>query len=221
MGSETRPSALLLAPETPYPLAGGGALRTASLLHHLSRAYDVDLIVFRQPGAAGTPPRCCAAGTAGAERPGDRSPAEWQEPGSASTAECRAGGAPGPATAGPVFRVRRPHRRRSPGPSIRSRYHRALLVRTLLGIRLRRFALARSSICTTSNRCFISDRRKWRATPRHSRTACSARRRWSWSGELAAPGFSEVLATSESDAELARAIAPKRTCHGVPECHPG
>ena len=50
--SETRPSALLLAPETPYPLAGGGALRTASLLHHLSRSYEVDLIVFRQPGAA-------------------------------------------------------------------------------------------------------------------------------------------------------------------------
>jgi len=51
LGNETRPSALLLAPETPYPLAGGGALRTASLLHHLSRAYEVDLIVFRQPGA--------------------------------------------------------------------------------------------------------------------------------------------------------------------------
>ena len=51
MGSDTRPSALLLAPETPYPLAGGGALRTASLLHHLARSYDVDLIVFRQPGA--------------------------------------------------------------------------------------------------------------------------------------------------------------------------
>lgn len=50
--TEARPSALLLAPETPYPLAGGGALRTASLLHHLSRKYEVDLIVFRQPGAA-------------------------------------------------------------------------------------------------------------------------------------------------------------------------
>lgn len=47
-----RPSALVLAPEAPYPLAGGGALRTASLLHHLARTYDVDLIVFRQPGAA-------------------------------------------------------------------------------------------------------------------------------------------------------------------------
>ena len=46
-----RPSALVLAPETPYPLAGGGALRTASLLHHLARRYETDLIVFRQPGA--------------------------------------------------------------------------------------------------------------------------------------------------------------------------
>jgi glycosyltransferase involved in cell wall biosynthesis len=45
------PDALLLAPESPYPLAGGGALRTASLLEYLSRNYTVDLIVFRQPGA--------------------------------------------------------------------------------------------------------------------------------------------------------------------------
>jgi glycosyltransferase involved in cell wall biosynthesis len=47
-----RPSALLLAPETPYPLDGGGALRTASLLHYLAQSHDVDLIVFRQPGSA-------------------------------------------------------------------------------------------------------------------------------------------------------------------------
>jgi polysaccharide biosynthesis protein PslH len=32
-------------------LAGGGALRTASLLHYLARTHDVDLLVFRQPGA--------------------------------------------------------------------------------------------------------------------------------------------------------------------------
>jgi glycosyltransferase involved in cell wall biosynthesis len=42
----------MLAPEAPFPLAGGGALRTASLLHYLARRYVVDLIVFRQPGAA-------------------------------------------------------------------------------------------------------------------------------------------------------------------------
>lgn len=43
--------ALVLAPEAPYPLAGGGALRTASLLHYLARTHAVDLVVFRQPGA--------------------------------------------------------------------------------------------------------------------------------------------------------------------------
>jgi glycosyltransferase involved in cell wall biosynthesis len=42
---------VVLAPETPYPLTGGGALRTASLLHYLSRTYELDLIVFREPGA--------------------------------------------------------------------------------------------------------------------------------------------------------------------------
>jgi glycosyltransferase involved in cell wall biosynthesis len=46
-----KPSALFLAPEAPYPLAGGGSLRTASLLEYLARRYDVDMIVFRQPGA--------------------------------------------------------------------------------------------------------------------------------------------------------------------------
>ena len=51
MASEARASALVLAPETPYPVAGGGALRTASLLHYLAFRYDVDLVVFRQPGA--------------------------------------------------------------------------------------------------------------------------------------------------------------------------
>ncbi len=44
-------SAVVLAPETPYPLAGGGALRTASLLHYLRRDREIDLIVFREPGA--------------------------------------------------------------------------------------------------------------------------------------------------------------------------
>lgn len=50
MDAET-PRALMLAPEVPYPLAGGGALRTASLLAYLAGRYRVDLIVFREPGA--------------------------------------------------------------------------------------------------------------------------------------------------------------------------
>jgi glycosyltransferase involved in cell wall biosynthesis len=44
-------TALMLSPEAPFPLSGGGAMRTASLLHYLAQHYDVDLIVFRQPGA--------------------------------------------------------------------------------------------------------------------------------------------------------------------------
>jgi len=52
--------ALFLAAEAPYPLAGGGALRSASLLNYLARTRDVDMIVFRQPGspdpARDTPP---------------------------------------------------------------------------------------------------------------------------------------------------------------------
>jgi glycosyltransferase involved in cell wall biosynthesis len=51
LAADSRLSALLLAAETPYPLAGGGALRTASLLHYLAGRYDTDVVVFRQPGA--------------------------------------------------------------------------------------------------------------------------------------------------------------------------
>jgi glycosyltransferase involved in cell wall biosynthesis len=49
----TEPStpALFLAAETPYPLAGGGALRSASVLNYLARTREVDIIVFRQPGS--------------------------------------------------------------------------------------------------------------------------------------------------------------------------
>jgi glycosyltransferase involved in cell wall biosynthesis len=44
-------AALFLTPEAPYPTAGGGSLRAASLLEYLARRYAVDLIVFREPGA--------------------------------------------------------------------------------------------------------------------------------------------------------------------------
>jgi glycosyltransferase involved in cell wall biosynthesis len=43
--------ALFLAPEAPYPMVGGGALRAASLLEYLARSCSVDAIVFQQPGA--------------------------------------------------------------------------------------------------------------------------------------------------------------------------
>lgn len=51
MEESARPRALLLAPEAPYPAAGGGALRSASLVQYLSGRYRLDLIVFREPGS--------------------------------------------------------------------------------------------------------------------------------------------------------------------------
>ena len=50
MPIEPASPALFLSAEAPYPLAGGGALRSASLLHYLARTREVDVIVFRQPG---------------------------------------------------------------------------------------------------------------------------------------------------------------------------
>jgi polysaccharide biosynthesis protein PslH len=44
-------SALILSPEAPYPPAGGGALRTASLVEYVARRYETDVIVFGEPGA--------------------------------------------------------------------------------------------------------------------------------------------------------------------------
>jgi glycosyltransferase involved in cell wall biosynthesis len=40
----------MLAPEAPYPLHGGGAYRTASLLHYFARFADVDLILMSEGG---------------------------------------------------------------------------------------------------------------------------------------------------------------------------
>lgn len=45
-------AALFLCPEAPYPLAGGGALRSASLLEYLASRYAVDVVLFRETGAA-------------------------------------------------------------------------------------------------------------------------------------------------------------------------
>lgn len=48
--SGKKPSALFLSAEAPYPTVGGGPLRSASLLEYLARRYDVHAIVFRQAG---------------------------------------------------------------------------------------------------------------------------------------------------------------------------
>ncbi len=56
-GSIDRPAALFLSPEAPYPVAGGGPMRSASILEFLAQSYDVDVIVFREPGAADPIPK--------------------------------------------------------------------------------------------------------------------------------------------------------------------
>jgi len=48
--SNGKPRALLIAPEVPYPVAGGGPLRTASLLEYLAARYSLDVITFHEPG---------------------------------------------------------------------------------------------------------------------------------------------------------------------------
>ncbi len=45
-----RPRTLMLSPEAPYPLHGGGAFRTASLLHYLSQFSEPDLILISDSG---------------------------------------------------------------------------------------------------------------------------------------------------------------------------
>ncbi len=42
--------ALFLSPQAPYPVIGGGPLRSASLLEYLSRRFSVHAIIFREPG---------------------------------------------------------------------------------------------------------------------------------------------------------------------------
>jgi glycosyltransferase involved in cell wall biosynthesis len=48
---DRRRRALVLCPEAPYPVVGGGPIRTASLLEYLAQRYSIDVVVFREPGA--------------------------------------------------------------------------------------------------------------------------------------------------------------------------
>jgi len=48
--------AVFLSPEPPYPLTGGGPLRSASLLHFLSRRFRVHLLTFVEEGSPNPEP---------------------------------------------------------------------------------------------------------------------------------------------------------------------
>src|SRR5579871_6663036 len=43
-------SVLILSPEPPYPLHGGGAYRIASLMHYFARFAQVDLVLISDSG---------------------------------------------------------------------------------------------------------------------------------------------------------------------------
>ncbi len=49
--SGSKPRALFLAAEAPYPTIGGGPIRATSVLEYLSRRFSVHGIFFREPGA--------------------------------------------------------------------------------------------------------------------------------------------------------------------------
>ena len=48
--SDETERALFLSPEAPYPLAGGGAMRTAGLLHYVADRFETDLLAFAVEG---------------------------------------------------------------------------------------------------------------------------------------------------------------------------
>lgn len=49
--SGSKPRALFLAAEAPYPAMGGGAIRAASVLEYLAQRFSVHGVFFREPGA--------------------------------------------------------------------------------------------------------------------------------------------------------------------------
>src|ERR1700733_11084381 len=50
-GFADKPALLFLAAETPYPMIGGGPIRTVSLLEYLGKSYSIHAIIFREPTA--------------------------------------------------------------------------------------------------------------------------------------------------------------------------
>ena len=194
------------APEAPYPLAGGGALRSASLLEYLARRYAVDVVVFREPGAPDPrqsfPPawsrRICVLDLPSTSRRCGRT--RWRN--------ARAPGSPGSPPCGPLLGFRRASRAvYSPG----SRYEVAVVEHfwcAPYSSRRPRRPRARCSTCTISSRS-CTGRCGSAGTARRRRwcTACSRAPRWRWSAS-GCRAIACLLAASEPDAGRARRIAP-------------
>ena len=211
-----RPSALFFAPEAPYPLAGGGSLRSASLLEYLAHRYDVDVIVFRQPGApdpAGLIPARLARRITVLDLPANR----------------RSFAARALRNAGRVVRRVPPLVDRFAGFSAAvagalggARYDLGVIEHSWCAPYLEQL----SSVCTRTvldlhnvesvlhARCAATDGRA-SATAHRVFQGVSEELERTW-----LPRFSLVLAPSQTDAELARAIAPRATVAVYPNALP-
>jgi glycosyltransferase involved in cell wall biosynthesis len=211
-----RPSALFFAPEAPYPLAGGGSLRSASLLEYLAHRYDVDIIVFRQPGApdpAGLIPARLARRITVLDLPANR----------------RSFAARALRNAGRVVRRVPPLVDRFAGFS-------AAVARALGGTRYDLGVIEHSwcapyleqlsSVCTRTvlDLHNVESVLHARCAATGGRASATAHRVFQGvSEELERtwlPRFSLVLAPSQTDAELARAIAPRATVAVYPNALP-
>jgi glycosyltransferase involved in cell wall biosynthesis len=203
----------MLSPEPPYPLHGGGAYRTASLVHYFGRFADVDLVLLSESGKAADVP----AGLLRSQKviplaPHGRSPAARY----ARNARRAIRGVP------PLI-----DRLSGLGPEIRAavgdrRYDWGIIehfwcapyfdvLRGVCGWTIldlhnvesvlhRRCAAASGGLIAAGHRRFAAASRKAEA-------------------ELL-PRFSLVLATSEEDAALVREIAPSAKCEVYPNAIP-
>ena len=211
-----RPSALFLAPEAPYPLAGGGSLRSASLLEYLARRYDVDVIVFRQPGApdpAGLIPSRLVRRVTVLDLPPNG----------------RGFAARAVRNAGRMVRRTPPLVDRFAGFAEQisralsgARYALGVIEHSWCAPYLEQLApLCARTVLNLHNvesvlhaRCAVTEGRAAAAAHRvFERASRELERAW-------LPRFSQVLATSQADAELVRAIAPRASVEVYPNALP-
>jgi glycosyltransferase involved in cell wall biosynthesis len=210
------PAAVFLAPEAPYPIAGGGALRSASLLEYLALHYTVDVIVFRQPGAP-DPARLFPPGRA-------RRVTVLDLPANRRTPAARA-----LRNAGRVARRVPPLVDRFSGfaPQIAQavaglRYTLGVIEHSWCAPYLEQLApVCARTVLDLHNiesllhaRCAAADRGAAAIAHRvFEQASRNLERNW-------LPRFSQVLATSDRDAELVRAIAPKSRVTVYPNALP-
>ena len=121
-------SVLMVTPEPPYPLNGGGAFRMASLVHYFAQTADVDLVMFSKPEK----PRCCRRGWCGRRRL-FRCPLHDSRHGGPVFPQCAAGISGHASAHRPAERPWRRNGTGGPGKTLRSWDRGALLVRAVSG----------------------------------------------------------------------------------------